>query len=273
MHHMSEQDKLIKAIASLDAQRSTLGDEVVDAAINPMREKLADLQKKDNGEQRKQVTILFADVSGFTAMSEGLDAEEVSEIMNSLWQEIDAAITGHGGIIDKHIGDAIMALWGVHIAHEDDPQRAVRTALKMQQIVSQFRLNKSVSLAMRIGINTGPVMLGEVGTAGEYTAMGDAVNLASRLEHAAPVNGVLVSLDTYKHIRGIFDVSPQEPLKVKGKRELVRSYVVERAKDRAFRNPSRGIEGIETRMMGRDAEHLIMQNIYRDAMEEKSKEE
>ncbi len=221
-----------------------LGDEMVDAALGPMREKLAALQAQAQPEkQRKLATVLFADVSGFTALSETLDAEVVAGVMNDLWLVIDRAITDHGGHIDKHIGDAVMALWGADGAREDDPEMAVRAALAMQAAVASFCQTHQIPLSLRIGVNTGPVLLGIMGTTGEVTAMGDAVNLASRLEHAAPVDGVLISHDTYRHVRGIFDVREQEPLTVKGKAERVQTYVVERAKPRAFRLHTRGVEG------------------------------
>jgi len=264
------------AIAALENQRAILGDAVVETALAPLRERLAALQATGEAEQRKQITVLFADVSGFTAMSETLDAELVRDTMNALWQRLDAAITAQGGAIDKHIGDAIMALWGVAQAHEDDPECAIRAALAMQQEIHDFvgatlvaaqGAHAAAPLQMRIGINTGPVMLGAVGTTAEFTAMGDTVNLASRLEHAAPIGGILISHETYRHVRGIFDVTPQPPLTVKGKREPIQTYVVQRAKPRAFRMATRGVEGIETRTVGREAELLALQNALRDAMD------
>ena len=111
-----------------------------------------------------------------------------------------------------------------------------------------------INLQMRIGINTGPVLLGEVGSTHEYTAIGDTVNVASRLETSAPVGEVLMSHDTYRHVRGIFDVQALEPLPVKGKTEPLRVYQVQRAKPRAFRQRTRGVEGVETRITGREAE-------------------
>jgi hypothetical protein len=119
---------------------------------------------------------------------------------------------------------------------------------------------------MRIGSNTGPVLLGEVGTTGEFTAMGDTVNLASRLEHAALVDGILISHATYRHVRGVFDVQGQDPLSVKGKREPLQTYVVHAAKPRAFRVGTRGIEGIETRMVGREADFQRLQNAFTAAV-------
>ncbi len=263
-----ESAQLQTAIDALEAQRSVLGDVVVEAALGPMREKLAALEARSQpAQQRKLATVLFADVSGFTALSETMDAEYVASLMNDLWALVDRVITDHGGRIDKHIGDAVMALWGMNAAREDDPEQAVRAALGMRAAVDVFCENQGVSLAMRIGVNTGPVLLGAMGTTGEYTAMGDAVNLASRLEHAAPTGGVLISHDTYRHVRGVFDVLPQEPRVVKGKSEPVQTYIIQRAKPRAFRMATRGVEGVETRMIGREAELLALQSAYADAIE------
>src|SRR5262245_48118356 len=258
---MSEREQLEQAIAALESQRAILGDAVLNAALAPMREKLAALQVQQAPaeQQRKQVTVLFADVSGFTAMSETMDPEEVGETMNALWARLDAAITTHGGTIDKHIGDAVMALFGAPTAHEDDPERAIRAALDMQAELQAFAEAQQHPLRMRIGVNTGPVLLGAVGTTAEYTAMGDTVNLASRLEHAAPVDGILISHDTYRHVRGVFEAQALDPITVKGKTEPIQVYVVRAAKPRAFRVPTRGVEGIETRTIGRKAELQRMQ--------------
>jgi class 3 adenylate cyclase/tetratricopeptide (TPR) repeat protein len=255
------------AIAALSAQRSILGDAVVDTALGPLRDKLASLLAQSQpGQQRKLATVLFADVSGFTALSEMRDAEVVAAVMNDLWAAVDRAILGHGGHIDKHIGDAVMALWGIDGAREDDPEMAVRGALAMQAAVVSFCATHDVPIALRIGVNTGLMLIGAMGTTGEITAMGEAVNLASRLETAAPVGGVLISHDTYRHIRGLFDVLVQEPLKVKGKADPVRTYVVARAKPRAFRQFTRGVEGVETQMIGRDRELLLLQSAFNDAV-------
>ncbi|MBP6015114.1 MAG: AAA family ATPase [Candidatus Promineofilum sp.] len=260
--------QLRAAMTAIEAQRPLLGDAVVDAAIAPMREKLAALEAQARPvQQRKQATVLFADVSGFTALSEMMDAEEVAGVMNDLWAVVDRAITDNGGHIDKHIGDAVMALWGADTAREDDPEMAVRAGLAMQAAVDIFCETNSAPLALRIGVNTGPVVLGGMGTTGELTAMGDAVNLASRLEHAAPVGHVLISHDTYRHVRGIFDVTAREPLIVKGKAGPVQTYVIQRAKPRAFHLGTRGVEGVETRMIGRDAELLALENAYVAAAE------
>jgi class 3 adenylate cyclase/tetratricopeptide (TPR) repeat protein len=256
---LTELQQIEQAITALEAQRGLLGDSVVETALGPLREKLAALQAYAPAEQRKQITVLFADISGFTSMAETMDAEELRDAINSLWMRLDRVIADHGGTIDKHIGDAVMALFGAPTAREDDPERAVRAALAMQAEIEDEKpraeaLSQFSALRMRIGIHTGLALLGAVGTMGEYTAMGDTVNLASRLEHAAPVGGILISHDTYRHVRGVFDVQPPTPIAVKGKAEPVQVYVVQGAKPRAFRVPTRGVEGIETRMIGREAE-------------------
>lgn len=277
---MTERGELERAISALEAQRASLGDTVVEVTIATLREKLATLEAQRAAEQRKQVTVLFADVSGFTAMADTMDPEDVHDTMNAVWARLDAVITAHSGTIDKHMGDAVMAIFGAPTAHEDDPERAIRTALAMQAELREFartpvseRPNMGDShvppLQVRIGIHTGPVLLGAVGTTAEYTAMGDTVNLASRLQQAAPVGGVLISHDTYRHVRGVFSVWMMEPITVKGKAEPIPIYVVLRAKPRAFRLASRGVEGIETRMVGREAKLARLQDALRAVMEKR----
>ena len=276
---MTEREQVERAISALETQRATLDDAVVDTMIAAAREKLDALGKAQVTPQRKQVTVLFADVSGFMTMAETMDVEELSDTINALWARLDGVITAYGGTIDKHMGDGVMALFGAPTAREDDPEQAIRAALAIQQEMKNLQADqatvhpsgrKSVqSLAVRIGINTGPVLLGQVGTASEYTAMGNTVNLARRLEQAAPVGGILISYDTYCHVRGVFSVQALEPIRVRGKTEAVRVYVVREAKPRAFRVPTRGVEGVETRMIGRDAELESLQKALYTVMEER----
>src|SRR5512147_2544078 len=145
---MTEAEKLEQAIAALESQRIALGDDVVDVALGPLREKLASLQataahaqasRFEETQQRRIVSVLFADISGFTALSEHLDAEDVRDTMNALWQTLDSVILSRGGKIDKHMGDGVMALWGADEAREDDPERALHAALAMQAELVSFR--------------------------------------------------------------------------------------------------------------------------------------
>lgn len=257
----NEIEMLEQGIAALEAQRATLGDSIVDTAVAPLREKLLTLRAQTQQEQqRKLVTVLFADISGFTALSETVDPEDISNLMNMLWERLDTIILAHGGHIDKHLGDGVMAIWGAETAREDDPERAIRAALDMQKMLHELhQFAESISLPpnaiqMRIGLNTGLVLLGSLGTQGEYTAMGDTVNVASRLEKAAPVGTVLISYDTYRHIRGIFNVREMPPLSIKGKSGHTQTYLVDSIRPRTFRLGTRGVEGIETHMVGRQKE-------------------
>jgi predicted ATPase/class 3 adenylate cyclase len=261
--------RLRAAMAALESQRAVLGDGVVEAGLSPLRDSLAALEARRRPEpQRKLVTVLIADLSGFTALSETQDAEDIAAGMNDLWLLVDRVIIEHGGWIDKHVGDAVIALWGATAAREDDPERATRAALAMQAAVAAFFARQNIPLAMRIGVNTGPVLLTSVGTTGEFTAMGDTVNRAGRLERDAPLGSVLISHDTYRHVRGVFDVQSRELPAVKsGQAGPGQTYVVLRAKPRAFRLATRGVEGIETRMIGRDRELGILQDAYVDALE------
>jgi class 3 adenylate cyclase/tetratricopeptide (TPR) repeat protein len=258
---MADPDQLRRAIAAQEQLRGTLPDDVVDATIAALRAQLPPTEGR-----RTQVTVLFADVSGFTALSETRDAEVVMDLMNALWARLDAVVVDHGGRVDKHIGDALMAVWGTDGTREDDPERAVRTALRLQEALVDFRDSCGHEVAMRVGVNTGPALVGAVGTTAERTVIGDTVNVASRLEHAAPVGGVLIAHDTYRHVRGLFKVESLGPLAVKGKQDSVPAYVVHGARPRAFPIATRGVAGIETRTIGRDAELATLQRAYRETV-------
>ena len=224
--------------------------------------------------ERRFVTILFSDVKGSTAMAESLDPEEVMDIMNGDFEFLITPIYRHEGTLARLMGDAILAFFGAPIAHEDDPERAIRAALEIvggaQQYATRLEEERGIKgFNVRVGINTGLAIVGEVGAdlRVEYTAMGDAVNLAARLEQAAPPGSILITHDTYRHVRGVFDVQSQEPLTVRGKSEPVLTYLVQQAKPRAFRLETRGVEGVETRTIGREAELQTLQNAYFDAVD------
>jgi class 3 adenylate cyclase/tetratricopeptide (TPR) repeat protein len=257
---MATPEELELAIAAQEQLRGTVPDAVVDATIAALHEQLAVADPPND--RRRHITVLFADVSGFTALSEQLDAELVHDVMNRVWTHVDAVISAHGGRVDKHIGDAVMGVWGTEGTREDDPERAVRAALALQDSLTESRLASGHNLLMRVGVNTGPALVGRVGTVGESSVIGDAVNVASRLQHAAPLGGILISHFTYRHVRGVFDVDALEPIRVKGKADPLRVYRVLKAKPRAFRMATRGVEGVETRMVGRDAELSVLRRAF-----------
>ncbi len=265
---MDDRANVEQAIAEQERLRGIVPDSVIDTTIAILRERL-DAPESIPSARRKHVTVLFADVAGFTALSDTLDAEEVTDLFEVVWGRLDRVITDHGGRIDKHIGDAVMALWGADVTSEYDAENAVRAALAMRDAIGQVATatGHGGRLDVHIGINTGPVLLGHVATTAEFTAMGDTVNVASRLVSAAPTGGILVGHDTYRHVRGVFSVSEQEPLTVKGKPEPLRTYLVTATRPRAFRVATRGVEGIETRMVGRDGELATLQRALTEAFE------
>ncbi|UCC77445.1 MAG: AAA family ATPase, partial [Anaerolineales bacterium] len=226
--------------------------------------------------ERRMVTILFSDVKGSTAMAEHLDPEDVMEIMDGAFDVLIAPIYRYEGTLARLMGDAILAFFGAPIAHEDDPERACRAALEIvagaERYAARLEEERGVTgFNVRVGIHTGLVVVGEVGSdlRVEYTAMGDAINLAARMEQNAPPGGILITHDTYRHVRGVFSVLQQEPLRVKGKEEPVQTYLVQQAKPRAFRKGVRGVEGIETRMIGREGELRQLQDAFHTAMEDR----
>lgn len=223
--------------------------------------------------ERRMVTMLFCDVTGSTALAEHLDPEEVLDIMNGAFEAIIPPVYHQEGTLARLMGDAILAFFGAPVAHEDDPVRAVRAGLEIIAAARAYadRLSAERGLsgfAVRVGIHTGLVVVGEVGSdlRVEYTAMGDAVNLAARMEQAAPRWGILITHDTYQHVRGRFAVALQPPLAVKGRQAPVEAYVVERALREVFKTPGRGIEGTEASMVGREAELAVLEETCRTAV-------
>ncbi len=209
---------------------------------------------------RRPVTILFADLSGFTALGERLDPEDVRALQGDLFQQMAAAIERYEGFVEKFLGDAVMAVFGAPVAHEDDPERALRAALAMRARVAALdgrwagRLGRP--LALHTGIHTGPVVAGTFGsTPGTtYDVTGDTVNTASRLQTAAEAGQILVSRSTYRLAQHAFEFEALGDLAMKGKAEPVGAYRLVGAL--ATPRPTRGLEihGLVARLVGRDEE-------------------
>jgi predicted ATPase/class 3 adenylate cyclase len=263
----SKANKLKAAIAGLEAQRTMLGDAVVEPAIAALRQQLAHLDSPGpvvRAEERKVVTILFVDVSGFTALAEKLDPEEVRNLINGCFDELVPIVQKYGGTIDKFIGDEIMALFGAPVAHENDPERALRSALEMMTGISSFNQRRRTELSLHIGINTGPVVTGAVGSQGrkDYSVMGDAVNLAARLEDASGDGEIYVGPITYRLTSSLFDFEWLDSLQLKGKSEQQSAYRLVGLKTAP--KPARGIEGMRSDLIGRQQQleqiHRALQN-------------
>jgi class 3 adenylate cyclase/tetratricopeptide (TPR) repeat protein len=233
-----------------------------DASLDPFlpRELLSKLEAARAGRamegERRVVTMLFCDVKGSTAMAETLDAEDWAEIMNGAFERLIAPVYRYEGTLARLMGDAIFAFFGAPIAHEDDPQRAVWAGLDIVSGIAgykeQVRAERGLDLDVRVGINTGPVMVGQVGSdlRLEYTAMGDAVNVAARMEQTADPGTVQITAETHRLVEPLFDLESRGRIEVKGKAEPVAAYrVVGR---RAEPGPTRGMRG--SPLVGRDRE-------------------
>ena len=169
-------------------------------------------------EERKVVSVLFADLVGFTSRAEQLDPEDVRAVLAPYWERLRSELEKRGGTVEKFIGDAVMALFGAPVAHDDDPLRAVGAALAIRDWARE-----EDDLQVRIAVNTGEalVVLGARPAEGEGMAAGDVVNTTARLQAAAPVNGVLVGEATYRATRDVVEYVPHEPVVAKGKSEPI----------------------------------------------------
>jgi adenylate cyclase len=215
--------------------------------------------RPDEGD-RRLVTVLFADLSGFTALSERLDPEEVRALQNDLFRELSAAIERYDGFVEKFVGDAVMAVFGAPRAHEDDPERALHAALLMHERVAvlnerwERRLGRP--LALHVGVNTGPVVAGTIGSAasGAYAVTGDTVNTAARLQSAAGAAETLVSPTTHQLTEHAFVLIPVGEIPMKGKSQPLPAFRLKGA--HGTRRSGRGLEalGLRAPMVGRTEE-------------------
>ncbi len=208
--------------------------------------------------ERRTVTMLFCDLKGSTAAAEQLDPEEWTDIMNGAFKYMIQPVYQYEGTVARLMGDAILAFFGAPIAHEDDPQRAIYAGLEIVSGIEAYqdaiKQDWGIDIAVRVGINTGLVIVGAVGSdlRMEYTAMGDAINLAARMEQTAVPGTVQVAEATYHLTSPIFDFEPLGGFRVKGKAEPVQAYRPLGVKTQ--RGRLRGIRGLDSAMVGRQKE-------------------
>jgi class 3 adenylate cyclase/tetratricopeptide (TPR) repeat protein len=210
---------------------------------------------EERREERKVVTVVFADLVGFTSRSEHMDPEDVRRLLDAYWERLRDELERHGGTIEKFIGDAVMALFGAPIAHEDDPERAVRAAIAIRDSIRE----DGGDIQVRIGVNTGEalVLLEARPAEGEGMAAGDVVNTAARLQANAPVNGILVGEITHRATRHGIEYAEHEPIVAKGKSEPVPAWEVVDARSRIGVDVAR-----QTRapLVGRDYELSLLRD-------------
>jgi class 3 adenylate cyclase/tetratricopeptide (TPR) repeat protein len=259
---IEEEQQLQQAIAHLEGQRAFLGNAVVEAALGPLQERVTQLRSQlstaTSSAERRIVTVLFSDVTGSTSLAEQLDPEEWTTIMNGIFHRLIEPVERYGGTVARLMGDGILAIFGAPIAHEDDPERAILAGLDIvrgahlhrNQLVAEHGLDFDV----RVGINTGLAVVGEVGSekSGEYTAMGDAVNLAARMEQTARPGTVQIAQATHALIRDRFEVEALHPVQAKGKIEPLDAYRVVGRRADARRSALES--GISSILVGRDKE-------------------
>jgi class 3 adenylate cyclase len=213
--------------------------------------------------QRRKVTILMSDVVGSSALLRGRDPEEALDIMDGAFEILIQPIARYEGTVARLEGDAILAFFGAPIAHEDDPERACRAGLDIVEgaraYAERLKAERSISgFSVRVGIHTGLVVVGEVGSdlRMEYTAMGEAPNLTARLESAAHPGTVLVSAETHNLIAPLFETEALEPIEAKGWDEPVEVFRV--LTPREVAGKVRGIEGLQSELVGREAEFAAL---------------
>ena len=290
---------LARALAKETGERFSTATEFVEALIGAMRikpsEAPASLQsmtqtisvdqlnarrkKKDEDEtpgtdtpsdQQRQMTAVSVDVKELAEIlyEKGADAERVRSRMDALLSSLSDVAKTHGGTTHSRAGEAGLILWGRDKAREDDPENAIRAALAMREKVliearkvlgSGWEPTEENPLPFTAGITTGPVLLEREGDSGAYVASGAPITLAGRLKEAAPPGGILVAHETFTLVRGVFTFSLREPLRVRGRKDPVEVYLVTQVKPRAFRLRAQGIEGVETRMIGREIELRLLQ--------------
>jgi class 3 adenylate cyclase len=216
-------------------------------------------------EVRKTVTVIFCDLKGSTALGEKLDSEPLREVLSAYFSAMSQVLERHGGTVEKYIGDAIMAVFGLPRLHEDDALRAVRAALDMktalQQLNPRLEATWGVSLQNRTGVNTGEVVAGDLST-GQRLATGDTVNVAARLEQAAPDSEVLIGETTFRLVKDAVTAEPVEPLELKGKAKRVPAYrLIDVRRDEA------GTRRLDLPVIGRDAELRLLLDAFGRALE------
>jgi len=223
--------------------------------------------------QRRNVSVLFADISEYTALSGRIDSEDLFDIVQKFIQILSRNIYKYEGIIDKLTGDGIMALFGAPISHENNAERAVRAAIDMQieitQMSRQLEETLQESLNLRVGIHSGSVIVGGIGTnlMMDYTAIGDTVNLARRIEEASPSGAVLISEAVYRQVRAFFDCQQVSVLNAKGIAQPVVAYRIVGPKT----SPSklRGIDSLRAPMVGRNSELQALKQVAQDMLKRK----
>jgi predicted ATPase/class 3 adenylate cyclase len=274
-NHLSKQKLLEQAIAVQERLRGTIDDAIIDTTIEALKKQLAEIlpPSPTSEQQRKMATVLFMDIVNSTQMIQNMDPEVSMEILDASLHALAEPVHKHGGHVNRFMGDGFLAVFGLPTARENDPEMAVRAALDIlsasENIAQSLKNERDVkTFQVRVGINTGLIAAGGI-TESDDTIMGSTINLAARLEKAAEPGTILVSKHLYQHIRGIFDMEQRNAIDAKGFPEPVDTYKILQVKSRTFHLMSRGVEGVVTRMVGREQEMQRAQEIAQAIINEK----
>ena len=266
----------------MESQRDSLGNAVVEAALGTLREKLNSLMSADTVEERKQVTVLFADLVDYTSLAEQMDAEDVQEVQRHFFDRCRDLIEKRGGVVEKYIGDAVVAVFGIPDSRESDPESSVLCGLDLLKLMDElnalFRGDSDdpsdkaasrspiilsripVPLRIRIGIHTGTVVAcyenGE--DSSNFTIVGDTVNTASRLQGATVPDSVLISQTTFQFVRNMFEFEEIDTITLKGKRDPIKAFRVKSTVIPRHQMSVDVIEGIPIEMVGRKDEFAFL---------------
>jgi len=272
---LSKQRLLEQAIATQESLRGTIDEAIIDTTIEALRKQLAEILPTSpaSEQQRKMATVLFMDVVNSTQMIQNMDPEESMEILDVSLQNLAEPIRKYGGHVNRFMGDGFLAVFGLPTARENDPEMAVRAALDVltvsEKIAQSLKNEWEVkTFQVRVGINTGLIAAGGI-TESDDTIMGSTINLAARLEKAAEPGTILISKHSYQHIRGVFDMEQANPIDAKGFPDPVDTYKILGIKSQTFHLMNRGVEGVETRMVGREQEMQRAQEIARAVINKK----
>ena len=266
-HDGGEAARIERALLWLERQRGDVDDDLLDLALSPLRERLLALQDgAPSTQQLRQVTVMFADVVGSTALGHTLEPEDINLVMDGALARYTAIIDRWQGRVLQYTGDGLLAAFGATVAHEDDAERAVMAGLG---IVSETavhadrvrRQHRRAGFDVRVGLHTGPVLLGG-GVDGDNTIRGSTVNLAARMEQNTAPGTLRVSADTWRQCAAGFLGVEQPPLMVKGRTEPMRTWIIERARPRHDRSAARGVAGRRAPLIGREPELGLLQQAW-----------
>ena len=269
---MAEPSALDAAITGLNAHRAALGDAAIDAAIDALRRHATAAPEAPTptlSRRLQQVSVLFVDVAHSTELLARIGPEDADEVLGRALERFASVVQQHGGQVLRFTGDGLKAVFGAAGLREDEAVHAVRAGLAIIETAASHATQvqaqlQGVAFGVRVGIHTGPVLLGG-GAEAEHGAIGHAVHLAARMEQSAPIGRLRISQDTHAQVRGLFQVQPQPPLWVKGHAEPLLTFLVLGVEADPERAVQRGVEGLTTPMIGREAELQLLLDAHAEA--------